>query len=268
MNNLHRNQRTIFLLSLAAAMLFAHSIAAAQPLAWDATAKGLTCQAGQKFAQFTFTATNVSANPVIVMGAQTTCGCTVAKLPSQPWVLAPGANGQIQVTVDLTDKVGTVGKGVMVVLSNAPPETLSVEAKISALLPPPPMMSEQDRARNTQIARANARAIFKSSCANCHIAGAKGHFGAELYAGVCGICHEAGNRQASMVPNLRQLKKPTDFNFWKNTISNGVTNSLMPAFAINNGGPLTDGQIISLAEYLDKTISRHSDSTNTLPATR
>lgn len=256
---MHRHQKSFaVLLIAAAAALPMPAFATGQPLAWDATEKSLTCKPGQKFAEFTFTATNVSPNRVIVLGAQTTCGCTVARLPAQPWVLAPKATGQIHVTVDLANKVGRVSKGIMVVLSNAAPETLSVEADISVSLPPPPMMSEQDRARNARIARANAQAVFKGACASCHATPAKGRFGGELYMAACGICHEAGSRQASMVPNLHQLKKPTDFNFWKNTIANGVTNSLMPAFAARNGGPLTDGQIISLAEYLEKTISRPS----------
>lgn len=259
MSKLQRSRKLDFsLLLLIAAVFPAFSLKAAQPLAWDAMSKSLTCKAGQKFAEFTFTATNISPRPVIVLGAQTTCGCTVAKLPAQPWVLAPKASGRIHVTVDLANKVGRVSKGVMIVLSNAPPETLSVEADVSVLLPPPPVMSERDRMRNVQIARSNAQAIFKGSCASCHAVPAKGRFGAQLYTSVCGICHEAGSHEASMVPNLHQLKKPTDFNFWKNTIANGVTNSLMPAFAARNGGPLTDGQIISLAEYLDKTISNAS----------
>ena len=267
MSTPYRNKRKLFVLCFAATAIFvAHSAAIAQPLAWDATLKSLTSGPGQKLAEFTFNATNVSPNPVIVLGAQTTCGCTVAKLPAQPWVLAPKANGKIQVTVDLSNKVGTVRKGVMVVLSNASPEVLSVEVNVGVSLPPPPMMSEQDRARNAQIARANAQAVFKGSCASCHAAPAKGRFGAELYASVCGICHDAGSRQASMVPNLHKLNKPTDFIFWKNTIANGVTNSMMPAFAASNGGPLTDGQIISLAQYLDKTISKRS--TNNPPAGR
>jgi mono/diheme cytochrome c family protein len=61
------------------------------------------------------------------------------------------------------------------------------------------------------------------------------------------------------------LKKPAGFDFWKNTIANGVTNSLMPAFATANGGPLSEAQINSLADYLDKTIPRNSSASPTNP---
>jgi mono/diheme cytochrome c family protein len=236
-------------------------------LAWDSVHKEIVCQPGEKFAHFTFSVTNVSASDVVILSTATSCGCTVAKLPAQPWILKPQASGQIEVTVDLTNKVGTVKKGVFVTISNAPTETLSVTATISLLFPPPPVMSDTDRIRNVQMAKANAQAIFKGDCAACHVAPAKGKTGAALYSAMCGICHDAGLRQASMVPQLRNLKKPTGFDFWKNAIANGVTNSLMPAFAEVNGGPLTGAQINSLADYLDKSISRNSPaSQSTLSA--
>jgi mono/diheme cytochrome c family protein len=223
-------------------------------LAWDAVAKEQTCKPGERFAHFAFNVTNVSDRDVIILHTQTTCGCTVAKLPSEPWVLKPGASGQLEVTVDLTNKVGTVRKGVFVTISNAPEQMLFVQATVSLLIPTPPVMSDQDRLRNTLLAKANAQAIFKGSCAECHVAPGKGRMGAELYVAMCGICHDAGVRQASMVPNLHHLKKATDFVFWKNTIANGVTNSLMPAFAATNGGPLSEAQVNSLADYLAKTV--------------
>jgi len=181
----------------------------------------------------------------------------VAKLPSQPWILKPRASGEIQVTIDLSNRMGTVKKAVFVNVSNAPTETLFVTATISLLIPPPPEMSEADRIRNVQTAKANAQAIFQGDCATCHAAPARDKMGAELYSAVCGICHDAGARQASMVPRLLQLKKPTGFSFWKKTIANGVTNSLMPAFSKTNGGPLSDAQINSLAEFLDKTVPQN-----------
>ncbi|HEX4264401.1 MAG TPA: c-type cytochrome [Verrucomicrobiae bacterium] len=227
-------------------------------LAWDSVHKEIVCKPGEKFAHFAFSVTNVSASDVVILGTATSCGCTVARLPAQPWILKPQASGQIEVTVDLTNKVGTVKKAVFVTISNAPMETLSVTATISLLFPPPPMMSNADRIRNVQMAKANAQAIFKGNCASCHMVPAKGKTGAALYSAMCGICHDAGLRQASMVPHLRNLKKPTGFAFWKNTVANGVTNSLMPSFAEANGGPLTEAQINSLADYLDKSISQNS----------
>jgi hypothetical protein len=53
-----------------------------------------------------------------------------------------------------------------------------------------------------------------------------------------------------MVPNLRALNKPTDRDYWRNWITKGKTGTLMPAWAIDESGPLADGQIESLLDYL------------------
>lgn len=236
-------------------------------LAWDAVAKEYVCKPGEKLARFTFSLTNISDKEVVILKTQTSCGCTVAKLPSQPWVLAPRASGQIQVTIDLSNKFGIVKKGVTVMISNAPPETLSVQATVSIIIPPPPLMSEQDRVRNAQLAKADAQAIFKEGCADCHVARVNVRMSSMgLYMTLCGICHDAGARQASMVPNLHNLKKPVDLAFWKNTIANGVPNSLMPAFAAAKGGPLNEDQVNSLADLLNKTMSPKSPPPSGLPS--
>ena len=223
-------------------------------LAWDSEFKETSVDNGALSASFVFNATNISSADAIITGTQTSCGCTVAKLPAQPWVLAPGSNGQIQVTINLAGKTGTVNKTVTVLLSNQPPQVVSIKVNIA----PPPAMSEDDRARNLQLAKADVQAIFKGTCADCHLTPSRGRLGAGLYDTLCGICHEASpDRRASIVPNLHSLKKPTDYEFWKSVITNGKTNSLMPAFATERGGPLTEGQIHSLAEYLARNISRN-----------
>jgi len=53
-----------------------------------------------------------------------------------------------------------------------------------------------------------------------------------------------------MVPDLRNLNHSTDRIYWKVWTTQGKVNSLMPAFARAEGGPLTDDQINSLADYL------------------
>jgi len=47
---------------------------------------------------------------------------------------------------------------------------------------------------------------------------------------------------------------PTSIEFWQTWISHGKPGSLMPAFSTAEGGPLTDMQIASLANYLAATI--------------
>ena len=57
-----------------------------------------------------------------------------------------------------------------------------------------------------------------------------------------------------MVPDLHALKVPTNVEFWQTWISHGKPGSLMPAFSTIDGGPLTEIQIASLANYLAATI--------------
>jgi mono/diheme cytochrome c family protein len=74
-----------------------------------------------------------------------------------------------------------------------------------------------------------------------------------LYDAVCAICHDAKDR-ASVVPDLHNIKTPTNMEFWQTWIAHGKAGSLMPAFATSDGGPLGDVQIATLAQYLAATI--------------
>src|SRR4051812_29193030 len=60
-------------------------------LVWDALKKDQETKPGQTSAEFFFSVTNTAAANVVIDHVQTSCGCTVAKIPSQPWVLKPGA---------------------------------------------------------------------------------------------------------------------------------------------------------------------------------
>ncbi len=83
-----------------------------------------------------------------------------------------------------------------------------------------------------------------------------GKYSKDLFDSVCGVCHEAEHR-ASMVPDLHNLKVPTNPDFWRTWITFGKPGTLMPAFAASQGGPLSDVQISSLAAYLNSTIPSH-----------
>ena len=77
-------------------------------LAWDNLTKSTDAAADQAEAHFTFNLTNVSNDKVAIMNVHPSCGCTTAQLPPMPWVLEPGANGQIKLTVNLAGKSGTL----------------------------------------------------------------------------------------------------------------------------------------------------------------
>jgi len=58
-----------------------------------------------------------------------------------------------------------------------------------------------------------------------------------------------------MVPDLHDLKVPTNREFWQTWITFGKPGTLMPAFAATQGGVFNDTQIISLANYLNSAMS-------------
>jgi mono/diheme cytochrome c family protein len=124
---------------------------------------------------------------------------------------------------------------------------------VAEVMPPSTNAEIAERERNQVLAKTDRQMVFKGDCATCHAERAKGKFGQELYVATCGICHDAKPR-ASMVPNLRALNHPTGHDFWKMMITNGKPGTLMPAFASDQGGPLTELQIESLTVFVDENI--------------
>lgn len=99
-------------------------------LAWDATEKTYRVEPGEMSAPFTFSLTNVSSGPVVIYDTSTTCDCTVASLPSKPWVVPSGGTGEIHVTMDVHNKSGTVSKDVIVFTSQG-----NRRLKVTAVVP-------------------------------------------------------------------------------------------------------------------------------------
>jgi mono/diheme cytochrome c family protein len=213
-------------------------------LTWDSDQKESHPKLGDPTANFEFFFTNTSPVDVVITQVKPSCGCTTAHLPPTPWTNAPGAYGKIELSVDLHGKMGQLIKTVNVD-STAGPRTLMLKI----FMPDP----QAERDRNMQQASADRQAVFKDTCASCHVTPTKGKMGQELYQTACGICHEAEHR-ATMVADLHSLKHPTDREFWKTWITYGKPFSLMPAFAESQGGPLNDEQVSSLADYLTKAI--------------
>ncbi|HHY87071.1 MAG TPA: DUF1573 domain-containing protein [Verrucomicrobia bacterium] len=70
-------------------------------LKWDSITKEQTILEGTNLAHFTFYVTNVSTATVTIQEVYTSCGCTAAELPQQPWPLAPGDTGKVSVAMDV-----------------------------------------------------------------------------------------------------------------------------------------------------------------------
>lgn len=230
-------------------------------LAFDAEAKEYNAKPGEMDIPFSFYVTNVSTNEVIITNVHTSCGCTIAQLPSLPWRLSPGESGEIKVKMDVRGKSGQVTKTISLSSSHGI-KILAATARV----PFPDLMTTtpEERQRNQLIARANRQAVFRGDCARCHAAPANGKMGAELYKATCAVCHDAEHR-ASMVPDLRNPPRPANRDYWAQIIMFGKPDTLMPAHAKANGGILDDEQIFSLVEYMvgDFRKTQSSKSTNT-----
>jgi len=230
-------------------------------LKFDTEQKEVSVTNGTLQAEFSFNLTNISSGPVVINYVQTSCGCTVAKLPSQPWKISSNEHGEISATMQLagTPPGGSKTK-TLTVHSDHGTKLLMVKATVLAETTPA-TMNAMDRRNNMKAAMADRQAVFKGDCVSCHVAPAKdsmGHdkMGQELYAAVCAVCHEA-EHQASFVPNLHRLPEPTSAEFWRNWILHGKVGTLMPAFSKAEGGILSDEQTESLVQYLTATIPAH-----------
>lgn len=215
--------------------------ALAKLLVWDAMEKSIEAKPGDESADFVFSVTNKSENAVEIVNVRPSCGCTVAELPEQPWILAPGASGAFRAKVDFQGKIGKFTKTIYVT-STLGTQMLSVVMNV-------PDSEESRRARNQQLATADRQAVFRGDCASCHVAPTIGKSGGELFQAACGICHTAEHR-ASMVPDLAVARVPRDAEYWRTWISDGKERSLMPAFAERHGGPLNAAQIESLIAFM------------------
>ena len=220
-------------------------------MAWNNLTQTVDVPAAALQAEFLFTFANASDRAFAITTVHPSCGCTTAKIPALPWVIPPGGTGKIPITVNVAGKSGSVFKTVNLVTERGY-QTLRLQINIQR--PGLRELTEVERAQALAMAREDRHAIFKGDCASCHTQDLRGMDGKELYDAVCGVCHEAKNR-ATMVPDLHDLKVPTNREFWQTWITFGKPGTLMPAFAATQGGVFNDTQIISLANYLNSAMS-------------
>ncbi len=221
---------------------------AAPSLVFDALHKQVVARVGQTNVVVSFMLTNVSTAPIVIRDVSLSCGCSAASMPAKPWTLKPGEHGQVTVTTDVRGKRGSLVKTAIVYASSGT-RVLTYQVDIQEPTTP------EERARNQSIAKADRLAVFRGECAKCHAEPAKGKLGKELFAVACGICHEAEHR-ASMVPDLKVLKKPTARDYWLQWIAHGKVDTLMPGFSQKAGGRLTEEQVRSLVKLLSRSSER------------
>jgi cytochrome c5 len=228
-------------------------------LALDADVKHYDAKVTDTMVKFQFNLTNTWTNEITIDRLVTSCGCTTASLPSNPWHIPPGGHGVVDATVNLHGKgAGLLKKNVTFYVSAQAvylgSRVVWVEVNIPA--PPiPPALSPAERKTARERAKSNPQMVFSDpKCASCHADLGRDRVGAKLYVADCGICHDSPKRDPA-VPDLRTLKGPMNFASWRAIISDGKPPTMMPAFSAAHGGPLNDNQIHLLAQYLDRAMS-------------
>jgi hypothetical protein len=78
--------------------------AMAAGLTFDSETKESLPKTGEDEVHYTFKVANLSTNEIVIDKAQGSCGCTYAKMPSQPWRLRVGETGELPVTMTLKGK--------------------------------------------------------------------------------------------------------------------------------------------------------------------
>ena len=223
-------------------------------LTWDAVAKVHNAKPGEQDIGFEFRFQNNTGGEVQVRRADSSCGCTVARLPKLPWTIAAGQRSTIPVTMDIRGKTGVITKTIIIVTDKG---FIPLKARVAIGTASEPLMkrSKEERAANLRAAAQNRQAIFQGKCADCHVKPTVGKQGKQLYATACGICHESKNR-APFVPDLRPLVNGKDKQYWQQWTAQSKPNTLMPAFAKEHGGSLDEKQIKSLVAYLVRIFPR------------
>jgi len=223
-------------------------------LTWDAVGKTHNAKPGEQDIGFEFRFQNKTGGQIRIKRADSSCGCTVARLPNLPWIITAGQKGGIPVTMDIRGKSGVITKTITIVTDKGI-IPLKARVTISNTSKTLTKRSKEERAANLRAAAQNRQAIFQGKCADCHVKPTVGKQGKQLYATACGICHESKNR-APFVPDLRPLVNGKDKQYWQQWTAQSKPNTLMPAFAKEHGGSLDEKQIKTLVAYLVRIFPR------------
>ncbi|MCC7201401.1 MAG: DUF1573 domain-containing protein [Nitrospirae bacterium] len=181
-----------------------------------------------KTVEHTFLFENKGTEDLWIKEVTTSCGCTAALVSSN--TVKPGEKGEIRVSYDSQGRAGKVSRTITIV-SNDPVEPVK-ELAIEAIVAP-----SMHTTFNVN------ESLFSDKCGACHFIPADQKKGKDLYDAVCAFCH---GRTAQGLDMLREM----DTDVMNERIRDGIKGTEMPAWIKEQGGPLDEGQIRSLSNYI------------------
>jgi len=222
------------------AWLFAAHPLAAQPriqfnqLRYDA---GVVYDGAEVVHVFPFE--NVGDEPLHILSAEVSCGCTEATVVGSD-VVPAGRGGEIRVATDTTGKRGRFTKEIDIT-SDDPVQ------RVTTVILTGRVIKDVSAHRGHDL----QGVIFGKRCGSCHGSPAAGLQGEDLYDAVCAFCHgDHGHGGGAMALKRLSYLREVNAEGLAAAIGNGRPEDGMPGFHRHVGGPLDDAQIASLVETI------------------
>jgi mono/diheme cytochrome c family protein len=189
----------------------------------------------------TFYIYNLGGKTLVVDSVQPSCGCTVTKLSQSH--IGPGGVAKLNIALDTSLKLGHVRKSINITSND--PKHPHIRLTLTAVV-------KGQLKGHAPIKVKDPLVLFKGQCATCHVDAGKGKTGQSLFLADCAMCH-GDNAQGAVAMGLlgRNYDDPVKKAQARAIIAGGSMNTPeMPPFAKARGGPLTDGEIDSLINFL------------------
>jgi hypothetical protein len=165
---------------------------------------------------------NRSGLPLHILSVDPTCVYLEAEVDKT--TVAQDETAIVTVHIDTNGNLGRLAKTIEILTDKSPdPHILTLHGIIT----------------HPEFDRNNAKAIFETTCKNCHVGkNVQLLQGEHLYDKLCYICHKEAVK-LKKIPRSILIR----------TISNGIPGTSMPGFIDSAKGPLSAEQIGSLADY-------------------
>jgi mono/diheme cytochrome c family protein len=189
-----------------------------------------------------FTIRNIGDDTLKISNTQSSCGCTTSMLDNN--TIPPGGVGSLKATFNSSGKMGHVSKTIYIYSNDVtnPNKTVQITADI--------MTEPASIHGGSMVGAVHLEGIFEGDCATCHVDKGRGLKGKDLFEADCAVCHgaPADGKPGPDIHSPAIAKHPRSEIVA--LMSNGIPNSMMPAFTKAHSGPLTDEEIASVADYI------------------